>query len=202
MTDSAGPQPPEQDLAGYEVVLGVTGGISAYKTCQVVSRLVQRGCGVTVIMTEAAIRFVGPVTFQALTGRRVYTSLWEADSGHDHQHIRLSDRADLLVIAPATANIIGKMASGIADDLVSTTAMSADSPILLAPAMNARMWAHPVVQQNVERLRSIGVHLVGPERGWLSCRSEGVGRMSEPEAILDAVVKLLTASAPKSHTAR
>lgn len=187
-----------RDLAGYEVLVGVTGGIAAYKTCTVVSRLVQRGCGVTVIMTEAATHFVGPATFQALTGRAVFTSMWVSGDRHDHQHIRLPELADLIVIAPATANIIGKIACGIADDLLSTTVMSADSPTLLAPAMNVRMWSNPVVQQNVERLAELDYHFVGPERGWLSCRSSGQGRMSEPEAIVEAVVALLRQAEPKS----
>ncbi len=199
MSDSAPPQPAQGALDGYEVLLAVTGGIAAYKTCHVVSGLVQRGCGVTVAMTEAATRFVGPVTFQALSGRRVFVSLWDADERHDHRHIQLTERADLFVVAPATANLIGKMASGIADDLVSTMALSVDSPVLLAPAMNARMWSHPAVQQNVDRLRSLGIHMIGPEAGWLSCGSSGMGRMSEPDAILDAVVKLLTAAPPKSR---
>lgn len=187
-----------EDLTGYEVLIAVTGGIAAYKTCHVVSRLVQRGCGCTVVMTDAATRFVGPMTFQALTARRVFTSLWDADERTDHQHIRLPELADLIAIAPATANIIGKIASGIADDLVSTTVMSADSPVLLAPAMNVRMWDNPVVQQNVERLRSLGLHIVDPESGWQSCRSRGVGRMAEPEDIINAIVKLLKANPPKS----
>ncbi len=205
MSDASIPEPGDlaersamQDLVGYEVLVGVTGGIAAYKTCTVVSRLVQRGCGVTVVMTEAATHFVGPATFQALTGRRVFTSLWTADDRFDHQHIRLPELADLIVIAPATANIIGKIAGGIGDDLLSTTVMSADSPTLLAPAMNARMWSNPIVQANVERLSELEYHVVGPERGWLSCRSSGQGRMSEPEAILEAAVNLLTLCQPKS----
>jgi phosphopantothenoylcysteine decarboxylase len=197
MTESAD-TPPSGDLAGYEVLVAVAGGIAAYKTCTVASRLVQRGCGCSVVMTDAGTRFVGPVTFQALTGRRVFTSMWDADERHDHRHIQLPELADLIVVAPATANIIGKIASGIADDLVSTTIMSADSPVLLAPAMNARMWSNPVVQQNVERLRSLGYHFVGPESGWLSCGTTGVGRMAEPEAIVDAIAELLKAKPPKS----
>lgn len=185
-------------LDGYEVVVGVCGGIAAFKTCHVVSQLVQQRCGVSVAMTEAATRFVGPLTFQALSGRQVFTSQWEPGDRYDHQHIRLTDAADLIVVAPATANIIGKAASGIADDLVSTLIISADSPVLMAPAMNARMWSNPIVQGNVERLRSVGYHFVGPEAGWLSCRTVGMGRMAEPEAILDAVIKLLTTRPPKS----
>ncbi|MBN1342439.1 MAG: phosphopantothenoylcysteine decarboxylase [Phycisphaerae bacterium] len=198
MADSTQPAPPEQDLGGYELLLAVTGGIAAYKVATVASKLVQRGCGVTVAMTEAATRFVGPVTFQALTGRRVFTSLWDADERHDHSHIRLTEAADLLAVAPATANIIGKIATGIADDLVSTSVLSADSPVLLAPAMNDRMWGNPIVQQNVERLRSLDYHFVGPKSGWLSCRARGIGRMAEPETIIETIAKLLTATPPKS----
>ena len=199
MTQANSRQPAQTDLVGYESIVAVTGGIAAYKTCTVVSRLVQRGCGVNVAMTEAGTRFVGPVTFQALAGRPVLASMWDADDRRDHPHIRLTEAADLFVIAPATANIIGKIASGIADDLVSTMAMSAASPVLLAPAMNARMWNNPVVKQNVERLGAMGHHFVGPESGWLSCREVGVGRMSEPDSIVEAAVKLLTASPPKSQ---
>jgi phosphopantothenoylcysteine decarboxylase/phosphopantothenate--cysteine ligase len=193
-------RPEPVNLEGYEALVAVCGGIAAFKTCHVVSRLVQQRCGVSVVMTEAATRFVGPLTFQALTGRTVFTSQWEASERYDHQHIRLTDMADLMVIAPATANIIGKAASGIADDLVSTMIVSADSSVLMAPAMNARMWSNPVVQQNVERLRSLGYHFVGPEAGWLSCRTIGMGRMADPDLIFDTVVKLLTAKPPKSRT--
>lgn len=199
MTDSSVPAS-TGDMTGYEVVVAVTGGIAAYKTCYVVSGLVKRGCGCSVAMTKAATRFVGTVTFQALAGRRVLTSLWDAEEQHDHQHIRLADVADLLVIAPATANIIGKIASGIADDLVSTTVMSVDCPVLLAPAMNVRMWENPVVRRNVERLRSLGYNFVGPEAGRLSCGATGIGRMAEPDAIISAVAGLLTANPPKSKT--
>lgn len=190
----------QQDLLGYELLVAVTGGIAAYKTCHVVSRTVQRGCGVTVAMTESATRFVGPVTFRALSGRRVFTSMWEADDRYDHQHVQLTERADLFLIAPATANIVGKIAGGIGDDLVSTMALSVDSPLVLAPAMNARMWSNAVVQQNVEKLRSLGVQLVGPDAGWLSCRETGMGRMAEPVQIIDAVARLLLERPPKAQS--
>lgn len=182
------------DLAGHEVVVGVSGGIAAYKTAEVVSRLVQRGAGVTVAMTAAAREFVGPVTFQALSGRRVLTSLWTPEEPSDVQHIRRTEQAGLLLLAPATANLIGKIAAGIADDIVTTLVISAASPVLIAPAMNARMWENVVVQSNVARLRELGFHFVGPGEGWLACRTVGAGRMAEPPEILDAAVALLQAA--------
>ncbi len=176
------------DLAGCEVVVAVCGGIAAYKTATLVSTLVQRGAGVSVAMTSAAQRFITPLTFESLTGRPVFTSLWEATDTHDPQHLHLSEAADLLVIAPATANMIGKIAGGIADDLVSTLVMSATGPVLLAPAMNTRMWENPVVRENLQLLKNRGYAEVPPEAGWLACRTVGIGRMAEPATILDAVV--------------
>lgn len=189
--------PPSSDrlppgmLAGRELIVGVCGGIAAYKTATVVSRLVQAGAGVTVVMTRAARRFVGAETFAALSGRQVFTSLWRSAAYEDPQHIRLTETADLCVIAPATANIIGKVAGGIADDLLSTLIMSTACPVLLAPAMNARMWQNPIVQRNVTTLREAGYTFVGPEEGWQACRTIGPGRMAEPETILETVVELL-----------
>jgi len=200
MSSASGQQPSESpNLEGYEVVVAVCGGIAVYKVCQVVSKLVQQRCGVTAVMTAAATHFVGPLTFQALTGRRVFTTLWHAGEQLDHSHIRLTDLADLLIVAPATANIIAKTAAGLADNLVSTLIVSADSPVLMAPAMNARMWSNPIVQRNVQLLRGLGYHFVGPEAGWLSCKTVGLGRMAEPEAILDASINLLKAGPPKSQ---
>jgi phosphopantothenoylcysteine decarboxylase/phosphopantothenate--cysteine ligase len=194
-TDS-GSDRPSADLAGYELLVCVTGGIAAYKTAQLVSALVQRGCGVTVAMTESAQRFVGPTTFRALTGHIVATSLWDAASD-DQQHLNLSERSDLILVAPATANIIGKLAGGIADDLVSTLLLGADCPVVLAPAMNTRMWQHPAVQANVARLREFGCEIAGPGAGWLACRTEGEGRMLEPDELVEIVVRRLTAAAPR-----
>ena len=190
-------KPDTLDLVGYEVLLAVCGGIAAYKVCEVASRLTQRGAGVTVAMTKAATRFVGPVTFQALTGRRVLTSMWHEHDGAGVPHISLTDAADLMLIAPATANIIGKIASGIADDLVSTLAASAALPVVLAPAMNERMWNSPIVQRNVAALTELGYVSVGPREGWLACRGVGPGRMAEPNEILDAVIPSLTAKPAK-----
>lgn len=186
------------DLAGYEVVVCVTGGIAAYKTCEVVSRLVQRGAGVTVVMTQSAREFVGPVTFQSLSGRRVLTSLWHDEQPSDVQHIGLTGAADLIVIAPATANVIGKIACGIADDLLTTLVVSAASAVLLAPAMNDRMWANPLVQRNVRTLNDHGYELVGPSSGWLACRSVGPGRMADAPEIITAITAMLKRHPPKS----
>lgn len=185
------------ELDGYEILVGVCGGIAAYKVCEVVSRLVQRGVGVTVAMTKAARKFVGPTTFQALTGRRVLTNLWHADQAADMRHIAITGTADLMLVAPATANIIGKIANGIADDLVSTLVIGAASSVVLAPAMNERMWNNPVVQRNVSALAERGYRMVGPGEGWLACRSVGPGRMAEPDEIVDAIVPMLQANPAK-----
>lgn len=197
-----GTEADRSDLAGHEVLVAVCGGIAAYKVCPVVSALVQRGAGVTVAMTEAATRFVGPTTFQSLTARQVFTSLWTAETYYDPQHIKLTEAADLFLIAPATADIIGKIACGIADDLISTLVMTADCPVVLAPAMNTRMWQNPIVQANVTRLRGTGYPIIEPVSGWLACRTVGPGRMAEPEAILEEVVDRLRAKPPKSKSAK
>lgn len=181
----------ETPLADYEVLVCVCGGIAAYKTAGLVSKLAQAGAGVTVAMTRSAKRFIGPTTFRALTGRPTLTSMWHGGDPGAMEHLRPSETADLIVVAPATANIIGKLAGGIADDLVSTLLLGADCPTLLAPAMNTRMWQHFAVQRNMAYLRDNGVALVGPDEGWLACRDRGPGRMSEPDAIFDAVQRLL-----------
>ena len=164
----------------------VCGGIAAYKTAALVSALAQRGCVVTVAMTRNARRFVGPVTFEALSGHPVATSMWQRTEG-EVRHLALAESVELIVVAPATANILAKLAGGIADDLVSSLLLGAACPILLAPAMNARMWQHPATQRNVAWLRDNGFEFCGPEEGWQACRAVGVGRMSEPETILTAI---------------
>ena len=185
------------NLERYEVIVGVSGGIAAYKACEVVSKLVQSGAGVTVAMTRAARKFVGPVTFQALTGRDVLSSLWDFDDRCGVRHITLTSAADLMLIAPATANIIGKIAGGIADDLLSTLVISADSPVVLAPAMNDRMWSNPIVKGNVSRLAELGYRFVGPGEGWLACGTLGPGRMAESHEIFEVIVGMLKANPPK-----
>jgi phosphopantothenoylcysteine decarboxylase/phosphopantothenate--cysteine ligase len=178
-------------FAGRKLLVGVTGGIAAYKTAVLASALVQRGAAVKVIMTEAATKFVGPATFQALTGNPVYLDMWAATTDWHSSHIGLADWTEGCVVAPATANMIGKLACGIADDLLSTTLLTLEAPVLIAPAMNVRMWRHPVVRDNVARLKKLGYHFVGPESGRLACGDVGPGRMSEPEDIVAALAKLM-----------
>ena len=185
------------NLENYELLICVTGGISAYKTASVVSALVQKKAALTVAMTQNATKLVGPATFRALSGRAVHTDLWTQDFSADIQHISLADKADLLVVAPATANILAKMAAGIADDLVSTTLLGAEGPVLLAPAMNVRMWLNPATQQNAAVLTTRGHILVGPETGHQACGHCGPGRMAEPEAIIKAIEKILGQRKPK-----
>jgi len=184
-------------LKDREVLVGVTGGIAAYKAAALVSRLVQAGAATRVVMTEHATRFVGPLVFQALTGRPVHTDPFAAPEIYHADHIALADRAEIVVVAPATANCLGKLAHGIADDLLSTLLLAVECPVLLAPAMNVRMWAHPAVRANVKVLKSRGVHFVGPEEGRLACGAAGQGRMAEPETILAALVKILSPSKRK-----
>jgi phosphopantothenoylcysteine decarboxylase len=178
-------------MKGRELAIGVTGGIAAYKTAALVSRLVQAGAGVSVVMTESATRLVGPKTFEALTGRPVGTDIWGPGA---HPHIELADRAELLCVAPATANLLAKAACGLADDLLSTLLLSFHGPILLAPAMNSHMWAKPAVQRNVEQLRADGFRLIDPEEGYLSCGTVGPGRMASPETIFQAIADSLAKS--------
>ncbi|MCK4850102.1 MAG: bifunctional 4'-phosphopantothenoylcysteine decarboxylase/phosphopantothenoylcysteine synthetase, partial [Phycisphaerae bacterium] len=163
----------------------------------VVSRLVQKKAAVTVAMTDSATRLIGPPTFRALTSRPVYTDLWAQEISADIEHISLADRADLVVVAPATANILAKMAAGIADDLVSTTLLAVEGPVLLAPAMNVRMWSNPATGHNVEILKQRGHILVGPESGWQACGHVGIGRMAEPQTIVQAIEKILAQRKPK-----
>ena len=168
------------------LVIGVTGGIAAFKTAALVSRLVQDGHQVSVAMTPAASKMVGLATFAALSGRRVATRVFDKYFPLG-PHIELAQGADLLCVAPATADFLAKAAVGLADDVVSTLYLAFDGPVIVAPAMNAAMWRKPAVQRNIDRLREDGVELLMPEPGWLSCREEGPGRMVEPEAIREAI---------------
>ncbi|MGL6196207.1 MAG: flavoprotein [Thermoguttaceae bacterium] len=170
-----------------EILIGVTGGIAAYKTANLVSRLVQEGFGVTVVMTESATHLVGPQTFEALSGRPVYTELFH--SKRSHTHIELSRAADIMCVAPATANFLAKAALGIADDLLSTIYLSFSGKVFIAPAMNSTMWEKPSVQRNVKQLKEDGITFIGPEAGHLSCGESGAGRMSEPEQIFKMIKK-------------
>jgi phosphopantothenoylcysteine decarboxylase/phosphopantothenate--cysteine ligase len=175
-------------MNGRELVIGVSGGIAAYKTAALVSRLVQAGAGVSVVMTEAATRLVGPKTFEALTRRPVGIDTFGIGI---HPHIELADTAELLCVAPATANLLGKAACGLADDLLSTLLLSFDGPAILAPAMNGRMWNKPVVKRNVQQLRDDGFLLIDPEEGYLSCGTRGPGRMASPEKIFQRIADAL-----------
>jgi phosphopantothenoylcysteine decarboxylase/phosphopantothenate--cysteine ligase len=175
---------------GRRVVLGVSGGIASYKSCHLARRLTEAGAGVDVVLTRSAAEFVGAATFEALTGRPVLTSLWEP--GRALAHIRLPQDAQLIIVAPATAHLIARMAQGLADDALTTLLLARTAPVLLAPAMNDEMYARPETQANLERLRTRGVAFVGPEIGALAeGPSERPGRMSEPEAILAHAARLL-----------
>lgn len=181
-------------LSGRKVVVCVTGGIAAYKTATLVSRLAQAGAIVRVVMTEAATRFITPLTLQSLSGHEVITSIWQTVDRPDSQHIGLARWADLLVIAPASTDIIAKIAAGICDDPVSLTiaALPRGTPVCFAPAMNEQMWENPITQRNLVTLReTLGYHMIGPDEGWQACRTQGRGRMSEPQAILAAIEKHL-----------
>ena len=178
-----------QALQGKKVVLCVTGGIAAYKVAYVARGLAQSGADVRVVMTRSATRFIGAQTFAALTGNPVQTELF--GTGPDVPHVELARGADLVIVAPATANALAKMALGISDDLFSATLLTARCAVLVAPAMHTEMWEHPATAANLETLRSRGVHVVGPERGALSSGDEGPGRMSEPEAIVAAAQRVM-----------
>ena len=177
------------------IVLAVGGSIAAYKACDLTSKCVQAGHEVDVVMTREACHFVQPLSFTALTHRPVFTDavLWEAERAGAGvaAHLRATEAADVLVVAPCTANLIGKFAHGIADEIVTSMYLGAACPILLAPAMNHRMWAHPRVKANVAQLKSDGISFVGPEAGWQAEGESGRGRMSEPDAVRTAIEGLL-----------
>lgn len=177
----------------HELIIGVSGGIAAYKTAALVSSLVQQGHGVSVVMTRAARKFVGPSTFRALTGRPVASDTFDRHYPLG-AHIELADRAELLCVAPASADLLAKAACGLADDLLSTLLLSFSGPVLFAPAMNNAMWEKPSVQRNVATLRGDGCHFIGPQEGWQSCRRTGMGRMAEPADIQAAIERMLTAT--------
>lgn len=174
-------------LAGKRIVLGVCGGIAAYKAAALTSKLTQAGAQVHVILTENAMKFVQPVTFQALSHQPVYTDTFSEPDPHVISHIDLADKADLVLIAPATANVIGKIANGIADDMLTTTLLATKAPVMIAPAMNVNMYEHPAVAANMERLASFGYRFVEPGVGLLACGWVGKGRLAEPEEIVEAV---------------
>lgn len=179
-------------LEGLTVVMGITGGIAAYKACEVVSRLTKLGARIFVVMTENACHFVTPLTFQTLSKNPVVTDTFAPPVSWEVEHIALAKKADLFLIAPATANIMAKMAHGLADDMLSTTVLATRAPILLAPAMNTGMWDNPATKENAATLKTRGVRFVGPAGGMLACGDSGIGRMSEPEEIVGACVEILS----------
>lgn len=179
------------ELKGLKILLAVSGGIAAYKAVDLASKLTAQSVSIKTIMTEAACNLIGPKSFEGVSGSPVFTSLWEAGSSEPIRHINLVDWADMIVVAPATANTIAKFANGICDDLVSTVlCVCWSKPIILAPAMNVDMWENPAVQKNISALREMGVQITGPAKGRLACGVIAEGRMSEPTEIIEAITVL------------
>ena len=178
-------------LSGLNVLLGVSGGIAAYKVVDLASKLTAAGAVVKTVMTKSACELVGPASFEAVTNSEVFTSLWHQSSKYKISHVQLEEWADIIVVAPATANIIGKVANGICDDLLSTVlCVCWQKPKLLAPAMNDNMWNNPAVRRNVQQIGEMGYKLMGPEKGRLASGKIAIGKMSEPEDILEAIGKI------------
>ena len=178
---------------GKNIVLGVTGSIAAYKAADLTSLLTKQGCDVRVVLTADALKFITELPFKTLSRHPVVTNLYDEEQGWQPTHIKLADEADLLLIAPATANIIAKLANGIADDALSCIALALNlkAKLLLAPAMNGKMWLHPATQQNVATLKSRGAEFIGPEEGLLSCGYEGLGRLWPAEKVAERALELL-----------
>ena len=179
-------------LKDKTVVIGVSGGIAVYKTLDVISRLRKLGVNVNVIMTKSATEFVTPLSFQSLSQNYVVCDMFEDPKTWDVEHISLAKRADVFLIAPATANVIGKIANGIADDMLTTTVMATKAKVLIAPAMNTNMYENPILQRNINTLKELGYNFVEPESGRLACGDTGKGKLASPETIVDEVVKLLS----------
>ncbi|HEX9779669.1 MAG TPA: flavoprotein [bacterium] len=178
-----------------EIILGVTGSIGAYKSGDIVRHLRETGYAVTCVMTQRATRFIAPATLQTLTERRVHTDLFDSDDGRV-LHTSLADHAKVVVVAPATANIIGKFANGLADDLLSCLLLATRAKIVMAPAMNVHMWQHPTVQRNVTTLKRLGVKIVGPDVGKLACGYEAIGHLAEMDELLRVIKQLVPPAAP------
>ncbi len=178
-------------LKGKEIILGVTGSIAAYKSADLVSRLKEKGAKVTVVMTAPATHFISPLSLETISQNKVHTSLFPERREWDPAHISLSKKADLILIAPATANIIGKLSSGLADDLLTTTVMAAKVPVIIAPAMNANMYDNPVLQENLGKLKGLGYRVIEPEYGLLACGEKGKGRLANIDKILKEVENVL-----------
>jgi phosphopantothenoylcysteine decarboxylase/phosphopantothenate--cysteine ligase len=192
----------EAQREGFRVALGVSGGIAAYKAAEILRGLQRAGCLVRVAMTEHATKMVAPLTFRALSGSHVIVDDYAPDNPDPIAHITFAQTIDLLIVAPATANIIAKFAHGIADDFLSTTYLACNAPVLVAPAMNTTMWEHPATRRNLERLRADGVHIVEPDAGEMACGTIGPGRLSAPERIVAAALDILERRATNSATAK
>ena len=181
----------QSPMTNYNIALGVCGGIAAYKAVEVMRGLQRAGCVVRVAMTKRACEFVQPLTFRALSGSHVVVDDYAADNPDPIAHINFSQTTDLLIVAPATANIIAKFAQGIADDFLSSTYLACNAPVLVAPAMNTTMWQHPATQRNLDQLRADGVHIIDPDAGEMACKTIGPGRLSEPDRIVAAALEIL-----------
>jgi len=173
------------------IIVGVTASIAAYKACEIVSRLKQMGTEVHVVLTPDAGEFITPLTFQTLSGNTVHAEFFGGISNFNPVHISLAERGDLILVAPATADFIGRVAAGLADDLLSAVIMSASVPVLFAPAMNRKMYQNPIVQENIKKLKKHGYRFVGPESGYLACGYEGRGRLASPDVIINEITSLL-----------
>ncbi|PTY05904.1 phosphopantothenoylcysteine decarboxylase [Opitutaceae bacterium EW11] len=182
----------EPSLNGKRIVLGVTGSIAAYKAAELTSQLRKLGAEVYPVMTESAQKFITPLTLQTLARQPVATDLWAEGNGWQPGHIEIADKADLLVVAPATANVIAQFSSGLAPDYLSSLYLVCRAPVLIAPAMNGKMWTHPATVANVDVLRSRGVEFIGPEEGMLACGYEGVGRLWPVDGIVGKIVEMLS----------
>ncbi len=179
-------------LKGKTIVLGVCGGIAAYKACELTRRLVEAGSDVHVVLTKAAQEFVTPLTFQTLSGHPVHTDLFNLTQEQEIGHISLADRADAILVAPATADLVARAAHGLCDDLLTTVLCATRAPVLLAPSMNVNMWNNKITQENLDKLRKHGCLVIEPEAGYLACGYTGKGRLPEPEAIIDSLEKILS----------
>ena len=181
----------DQRLGGKRIILGVTGSIAAYKAADLTSKLGKLGAEVTPVMTAAAQRFITPLTLQTLARQPVAVDLWDESHGWRPGHIELAEKADLLLVAPATADVIAQFATGLAPDLLSSLFLMARCPVLIAPAMNGKMWTHPATAVNVATLKARGARFIGPEEGMLACGDEGLGRLWPVEGIVECVIELL-----------
>lgn len=184
----------KRSLKGKNIILGVTGGIAAYKACDITRRLKELGASVHVVMTDAARHFITPLTLQTLSGNRVHTDLFDIPQEMEVGHISIADMADVVLVAPASANILAKVSCGICDDLLTTVINATKAPVIFAPSMNVNMWENPITQENVSRLKKYGYKVIEPEYGMLACGYEGRGRLADIEKITDYVSSVVKGS--------